>query len=380
MSPEKNNPEEPLTSPGLYVHIPFCAKKCPYCDFYSTDALHPVPEWLNALEKEAALYRGRFDSFGTLYLGGGTPSVIGEHNIERLTKILYLNFAFTPNAEKTIEVNPGDISPGMPGLLSMLGFNRISLGVQSFNKAVLMFLKRRHTAYEAKKAIGLIREKGFENLSIDLMYAVPGQSMENWTETLQEAVCFKPAHISCYQLTVKEKTPFWELRQKKREMFSDELQEEAFFLKTAEVLKSREYLHYEVSSFAMGRKFFSTHNRNYWRHVPYLGLGPSAHSFFNNTRQWNIRDLKKYCTAVEKGFGPVEGMEKITQEKFLLEELLLSFRTGEGISLNVLNAYKRVDKNISYLLKSNLAVIAKGRLIPTTRGLLVADSIPLLFL
>jgi coproporphyrinogen III oxidase-like Fe-S oxidoreductase len=130
----------------------------------------------------------------------------------------------------------------------------------------------------------------------------------------------------------------------------------------------------------MGRKFFSTHNRNYWRHVPYLGLGPSAHSFFNNTRQWNIKELKKYCTAIEKGSGPVEGMEKITDEKFMLEELLLSFRTGEGISLDILNAYKRVDKNISYLLKSNLAVIAKGRLIPTTKGLLVADSIPLLFL
>ena len=366
-------------TPGLYIHVPFCASKCPYCDFYSTDDLKLKSDFLHAVEKEMLCYRDRLSHFSTLYLGGGTPSVLGGPEIERLMQCIYRHFTFSPDAEITIEANPGDLSPEKLKLLNNLGFNRISLGVQSFDDEELRMLKRRHSAAEAKRAIELIRKAGFANLSIDLMYAVPGQTRKGWEHTLNQAVSFMPEHISCYQLTVKEGTPFLRLKERGIIRLPDETEEESFFLTTSELLQCSGYIHYEISNFAIDREHYSAHNRKYWQHVPYLGLGPSAHSFFEDTRWWNCKSVKRYSTLLNEGSAPVEDMEKVTDEQLRLEALFLSFRTRGGMELETFRTYKKVESILPGLVESELVKVTDRRVVPTTKGLLVADSIPLLF-
>jgi oxygen-independent coproporphyrinogen-3 oxidase len=331
------------------------------------------------MEKEVLLYKNRFNHFSTLYLGGGTPTVLSERDIERLTECIYKHFTFSPDAETTIEANPNDLTPEKLKLLCSLGFNRISLGVQSFDEEVLALLKRRHTAAEAKRAIELIRKAGFTNLSIDLMYAIPGQTRQSWEHTLSQAISYKPEHISCYQLTIKEGTPFWLLKEEGNIKPLDEKEEESFFLTTSELLQGSGYVHYEISNFARDEKHYSAHNRKYWQHVPYLGLGPSAHSFFENTRWWNCRSVKQYNQLLDKGSAPIEDMEKVTDEQLRLEALFLSFRTRRGMNLDALQTYKRVESILQGLIESELVEITGRRVVPTTKGFLVADSIPLLF-
>lgn len=365
--------------PGLYIHVPFCTAKCPYCDFYSTDESDLISAWLKALEKEAVFYKDRFSRFGTIYLGGGTPSVLSRQSLEKLMESVYRHFSFSSDAEITIEANPNDLTPDKTKTLCNLGFNRISLGVQSFDEQELRFLKRRHTAAEATRAIDLIRKTGFKNLGIDLMYAVPGQTSHSWLHTLSRAVSFNPEHISCYQLTLKEETPFWYQMQKGLIKLPEETDEELFFLATAEFLQDSGYTHYEISNFARAEKFYSVHNRKYWQHAAFLGLGPSAHSFFENTRWWNCRSVKKYNRLLEEGSAPVDGREKITDEQRRLEALFLSFRTRRGMELETFKTYKRVESVLPGLIESKLVKITGRRIVPTTRGLLVADSLPLLF-
>ncbi len=366
--------------PGLYIHIPFCIKKCPYCDFYSTADSRLIPAWLDAVKREILLYREYSSSFSTLYFGGGTPTVINEHAMRELVGFLHENFTFLPGAEKTIEANPNDLSRENLKMLRDLGFNRISLGVQSFDRELLEFLERRHTVYEAEQAIELIREAGFSNLNIDIMYAIPGQTRDKWISTLSRAVSFKPEHVSCYQLTLKEGTPFWNLRKNSTICMPEETDEEAFFLETAKFLKHRGYLHYEVSNFARDMKYVSVHNSLYWKHHPYLGLGPAAHSFFNNTRWWNCKSVKQYLKSFEDGNTPVEGREELTDDQLRLESLFLNFRTTGGMDIESFQTFKRVGTVLPILEKSNLVKIKDGRVVPTTKGLLVADSIPCLFL
>jgi oxygen-independent coproporphyrinogen-3 oxidase len=367
------------TLPGLYIHIPFCAKKCPYCDFYSTDELQHKSDFICSIEKEALHYKSRLNHFGSLYLGGGTPAFLADHELGKLIEFIHKHFTFSEDAEITIEANPNDITPDKLNRLSSLGFNRISIGVQSFDDEVLSSLQRGHTAEVAEKAINLTREAGFSNLAIDLMYAVPGQSGKAWKHTLDKTVSFKPEHISCYQLTIKEGTPFWHMMQQGKRMDPDEKTGESFFLATSEFLQESGYLHYEISNFAIDEKHCSAHNRKYWQHVPYLGLGPSAHSFFNNKRWWNCGSVKQYNSLLNKGCTPVDEMEEITDDQLRLEALFLGFRTRKGVELDVFNKYKGVENILPELIQSELVVIKNRRVVPTTKGLLVADSIPLLF-
>ena len=224
-----------MNKPGLYIHVPFCAGKCPYCDFYSTGDISLIPAWIDALEKEILFYKDTLNDFDTLYLGGGTPSLLSLNDLEKLINNIHKNFSFTPDSEITIEANPGDLSPEKLKHFRTLGFNRISLGVQSFDDDVLRFLNRRHTAKQAEKAVEDIRSAEFENLSIDLMYAVPGQDKAGWIKTLEKALFFSPEHFSCYQLTVKENTPFFERKAKGELEFN--LGEEESFLLTSDFLE-----------------------------------------------------------------------------------------------------------------------------------------------
>jgi putative oxygen-independent coproporphyrinogen III oxidase len=365
--------------PGLYVHVPFCKTKCPYCDFFSVTDLSGVSRWLSALEREAALYRDSFTPFDSLYVGGGTPTVLESLQLQRLFAILRAAFTFVPGAEVTVEANPDDVTPEKLDELRTLGVNRLSIGVQSFNDGELRFLRRRHDGAASRAAITMARSAGFENLSVDLIYSLPGQTPAVWRKSVTEALSFEPTHLSCYQLTLEPATVFGELHRSGKLQKVGEKDEAQFFLETSRFLESRGYLHYEISNFALGPRFLSRHNRKYWRHVPYLGLGPGAHSFQNGIRWWNYRSLETYCAGLEKDQSPVNGQETLSAEQLNLERLYLRFRTSDGVPLKELPTDAGSSAMLQNLLKSGYLKRKKESVVATRRGYLIADRLPLLF-
>ncbi|MDD5643075.1 MAG: radical SAM family heme chaperone HemW, partial [Syntrophales bacterium] len=244
------NPLVDAALPGLYVHVPFCLSKCAYCDFYSIPDGTLIPDWLVALEKEAGFYQDRFSPFDTLYLGGGTPSLLDLPQIASLMKGLRRHFTFSPDTEVTLEANPDDLTPAKIKLYQDLGVNRLSLGVQSFHDRELAFLGRRHNVRQTVAALEAARAAGFVNLSLDLIYGLPGQSLEDWRKTLVQAVTFDPEHISCYQLTYEPGTPLGRKKVRGEVIPATEEEERDFFLFTSRFLEERGYLHYEISNFA----------------------------------------------------------------------------------------------------------------------------------
>lgn len=365
---------------GLYVHVPFCRGKCPYCDFFSTKRLAQVPRWLRALLKEASFHKGRFGSFDTLYLGGGTPSLLGMEQLERLVHALHAIFPFASHAERTMEINPEDVTREMLRALRGLGFNRVSLGVQSLEEADLRFLGRRHGVSHCFTALEMIREAGFTNLSVDLMYGLPTQSAMAWARVLERLLDFSPEHISCYQLTVKPNTPFAvRMAEGRLRPLPEDVLVDLYNL-ACERIEAAGYDHYEVSNFARGDVFRSTHNSGYWHHQPYLGLGPSAHSFDGRSRWWNVRNLEDYCRAVTRGQPPVEGREVLSPEQFHMERLLLGFRTREGVPSSLVADCRNAPSILRDLQQAGLITTRANNLQPSRSGLLVADSLPLLFL
>lgn len=368
------------TSPGLYLHIPFCKSKCPYCDFYSETECSGVTAWQHALQQEMLLYKNRFPAFDTLYLGGGTPTVLEDAVLGNLFDHLYRHFQFTPDTEITIEANPNDITRAKLQLLKECGVNRISLGVQSFDEQVITFLKRRHSVGEACQALDLIQEGGFSTVSVDLMYGIPGQTREGWLKTLERALTFHPAHLSCYQLTVAEGTELGERNKRGVITLPDEAEETAFFLDTAQCLEEHGYLHYEISNFASGEATRSRHNQKYWQHTPYLGLGPSAHSFQQGKRWWNHRSIEEYCSALSGGKAPVSGKEHLTGEQLDLESLYLGLRTRAGVDLTRLNDRSACEAVLPGLLKEDYVALIGQKMVPTRKGFLVADRLAGLFM
>ena len=295
--------------PGLYLHIPFCKSKCPYCDFYSLTDLSLMPAWLEALKREVLLYKDTFPCFDTLYLGGGTPSLVDPRQLAILMACLRRQFDFAPDTEFTLEANPDDLTPEKLRVYRDLGINRLSLGVQSFDDQELASLGRRHTARQAERALKWSRAAGFTNLGIDLIYGLPGQTEEAWGRNFKKALRFNPEHLSCYQLTLEEGTPLGARAAQGYIQLPGEATQRRLFLKTSRFLAEHGYLHYEVSNFARGEAHFSRHSRKYWRHTPYLGLGPGAHSYLNGRRWWNDRSLTGYCRALAQGRAPLAGRE-----------------------------------------------------------------------
>jgi oxygen-independent coproporphyrinogen-3 oxidase len=364
--------------PGLYIHVPFCRSKCPYCDFYSHTDQSLIPVWLNALEKEIGFYQNQFSSFDTLYLGGGSPSILSEEQVGRLVELLRDRFHFEPGVEITIEANPNDLNPDKLERLRELGINRISLGVQSFDDQELLFLKRRHTAGESQKALEWIREAGFTNLGIDLIYGLPRQTKNQFQVALEKALAFRPEHLSCYQLTMAKGTLFWGMKEKGSLKPISEEEEEAFFLTTSEFLQDHGYIHYEISNFAREEKYFSRHNQKYWQRSPYLGLGPSAHSFQGNRRWWNVRSINRYCQSLEEGRLPVEAQEELSEEQVRLETISLGLRTRAGLDLKHLGGNPNIEKALSRLVESQLVSVTDNHIFPTLKGFLLADRLPLM--
>jgi len=369
-------------SAGLYVHIPFCRMKCPYCDFYSIPSTSLTMEWLRALDMEAALYTDRFCSFDTLYLGGGTPSLLTEKELRLLMESLCGHFCIARDAEVSLEANPDDMTAGKLHTYKELGFNRISLGVQSMDDGDLRFLGRRHTASGAARAMDLIRNSGDFRLGIDLIYALPGQTETGWKGTLQKALAFSPDHVSCYQLTISKGTRLWDMKEGGMISPLDEESERSLFLATSQILEEQGFAHYEVSNYArsgMDRNA-CRHNLKYWERVPYLGLGPSAHSFRGNLRWWNHRSVSQYCQDLDRGRRPIQGSERLSEEQASLERLSLRLRTKAGIPIKELHDYQDSERVLPELLRAGYLEVVGERAVPTREGFLVADRLPLLFL
>jgi oxygen-independent coproporphyrinogen-3 oxidase len=377
-----------LKTPGLYIHIPFCLSKCHYCDFYSLTSISAIPAFLEALFKEMEMYCNRFNPFDTVYIGGGTPSALSPQQMEDILMSVQKNFDLISNPEITpeitVETNPADLDRSFLESMREIGINRINIGVQSFDEKVLDFLGRRHSAKQAISAIEASRKAGFCNIGLDLIYGVPEQGIDSWLDTLKQAVAFSPEHISCYQLTLETKTPLG-MRYQAGEFSlpGEELQHE-FFMKTSELLEDAGYIHYEVSNFALGTKFTSRHNQKYWDHSPYLGLGPSAHSFQYNRRWWNHPSLDQYLAAINAGNLPIEETEILMIEQLRLEALYLGLRTKKGVSLQDLKNRYEYDlftekkEMLDKLQEEGLISIQNGYLYPTQTGLAVVDRLALI--
>lgn len=364
---------------GLYIHVPFCKTKCPYCDFYSVTDLTLVEEWRNALIQEIEFYRDVFGTFDTIYLGGGTPTVLNNTVLTDLFQKLRRKFSFKDNTEITVEANPDDVTPEKLELLKDLGVNRLSIGVQSFNDEELTFLKRRHSVKGTEEALHWVNEAGFSNFGIDLIYGLPGQTVANWMGNLQKTLPFQPTHLSCYQLTLEKTTPFGKMLKQGILQGCTEKQGRDIFLATSKFLEENGFIHYEISNFARGNEFRSRHNCKYWHHIPYLGLGPAAHSFLGRTRWWNHRSVKRYCADLQKGMPPVEESESLTSEQERLEKLFLGLRTNEGVKMDDVFPRSQANSSLNDMVKKRLITVHGDRIIPTKKGFLMADRLPLLF-
>jgi len=365
-------------SPGLYVHVPFCKTKCPYCDFYSVTDLAMVEAWFKALSREIELYRDEFGTFDTLYIGGGTPTVLDNWVLASLFEKLDEFFTFSDNIEITVEANPDDVTPDKLDALKALHVNRLSMGVQSFNDGELKFLQRRHSVLGAENALHAVQEKGFTNLGIDLMYGLPGQSIQSWSASLRAALTVAPTHLSCYQFTIESSTPFGSMMSQGRLRACDEEQGRRFFLFTSKFLEEHGFTHYEISNFSKGTTFRSRHNCKYWHHIPYLGLGPGAHSFRNGVRWWNHRSVERYCDDLRKGLKPVADSEVLSAEQSRLERLFLGFRTRDGVAMEDAFPRSLPTEALDNMTGKRLVTVSGDRIVPTKKGFLVADRLPLL--
>src|SRR5690349_7332589 len=321
--------------PGLYLHIPFCSAICPYCDFaVLTGGPERRSRFVDHLISEIDLWKAdapTFNLIDTIYFGGGTPSALTPGDIVRILASARENLSVSQDAWVFFEANPEDVTEESVRAWRELGARFLSLGIQSFDANALRFLGRRHTPEEARRSVEIARAAGFDTVSIDLIYGLPGQPLEDWRRTLQQAVALEPDHLSCYQLTIHEGTPFgFRLARGKMTELPEESQGE-MFLFTHSFLRDHGIPGYEVSNFARSPEHRSRHNQKYWHHIPYLGLGPSAHSFSETRRWWNERKTGPYERRIEAGERPVAGSEDLTRQDLALEALMLGLRTIDGI-------------------------------------------------
>lgn len=370
--------------PGLYIHIPFCLSKCGYCSFHSVTATHLMEDAVNAITQEMDLYRDYFFYFDSVYIGGGTPSLLSIHQMKSLFHAIHRNFEIARSAEITMEVNPGDVSPEYYRNLKHFGINRLNIGIQSFDDKILRFLGRRHSTAEASSAVLAARKAGFRNIGIDLIYGIYGQNMKMWKKDILKALSFSPEHLSCYQLSLDPQTPLYRQYQQKGWSLPAEQEALDFFMATSKTITEADYIHYEVSNFARTENLQSRHNTKYWRYVPYLGFGPAAHSFDGDRRWWNKTTMEAYLMDIGEGKKPLEKSEKLTRDQLALENLFLGMRTKDGIDLDThktrygsdLLAEKRPI--INELIQQGLVDLKDGRLRPTLAGMAVADSLAMI--
>jgi oxygen-independent coproporphyrinogen-3 oxidase len=372
---------------GLYVHIPFCEKKCEYCDFYSITQLDQIDSFVNALLTEIALRAPEFQDtvFYTVFLGGGTPSILQKKHIEQIWRAIYTHFRIAPEGEFSIESNPGTLSYDKLSLFREFGFTRLSMGVQSFNPSELTFLGRIHTVEEVYQNFTNARNAGFSNINIDLMTAFPGITHKSFCHSLEQTLHLNPEHISCYTLIFEPGTVFYKKMQRGDMQPLNEDEEAAYYEIAREILEPQGYQQYEISNFARGFDHACRHNLIYWKHRPYLGLGPSAHSFFRNTRFANKRSLPAYLKSLAKNELPLDFREELSPEQLMFEYTFLSLRLREGVDLNDFRQRfgtdfgKKYHSAIRRLTENKLIEFDDRVLRLSKEGWIVADTVAVYF-
>jgi putative oxygen-independent coproporphyrinogen III oxidase len=330
-------------STGIYIHIPFCQRKCRYCDFYSVSDLQRIPDYLEALHKEMALAATPHAKADTLYIGGGTPSLLTPRQVGQIVDWAAQYFNLEAGAEMTLEVNPATATARDLQDYAAFGFNRISIGIQSFNDQNLSLLGRLHTADQALAAVKAAVASGFSNIGLDLIYGLPDQTTATWKADLMQALRLKPKHLACYMLSYEPHTPLHADRQAGRIVPLSDLRTADLFRMTHDFLGAAGYEHYEISNFAQGARWRSIHNQKYWTFLPYVGLGPSAHSARMPRRWWNHRLLDTYLGDLEQGRLPIADQEQLTEEQQMIEALYLGLRQADGIDLKTFVRDFQVD-------------------------------------
>ena len=321
---------------GIYLHIPFCKRRCIYCDFYSTTMDGRKDEYISALCHELSMRQHYLEDerIKTIYWGGGTPSQLEERHFRTVFDTLARHYELQPDAEITLEANPDDLTPAYIHMLRRLPFNRISIGIQTFDDETLRLLHRRHTAAQAIDAVRRCQDTGFENISIDLMYGLPKESLQSWEHDLCQAISLHVQHLSAYHLIYEEGTELWRLRRQHRVEEVDEDSSLVFFNLLMDKMKQAGFEHYEISNFALPGRY-SRHNSSYWDGTKYMGCGAAAHSFNGVSRQWNIASLELYIKGIKEGIVPAE-VEQLDVHTRYNDRIITAIRTSKGLLLPAL--------------------------------------------
>lgn len=366
---------------GLYIHIPFCTKRCLYCDFFSNTEMKYKEPYLSAVIRELELRKDYLEGepVETIYFGGGTPSQLQAADFSRIFEAIHRLFDVSPCAEITLEANPDDMTPRYVAGLQTLPFNRVSMGVQSFKEEDLRFLNRRHNREQALLAVDLCKKNGLENISVDLIYGLPGQTLEEWKQNLDTVISLDIPHISAYHLIYEEGTALYKLKEAGKIIPVDEDLSVALFTSLIDRLTANGYLHYEISNFARPG-MLSRHNSSYWIGKKYLGIGPSAHSYNGQNRQWNISSLPGYLQAIDKGVPDIE-IENLDINTRYNDFIITGLRTMWGIKFNEIQQQFGKEKLIycqkqaAPYLKQGLLIEKDDTLTLSRNGIFISDSI-----
>lgn len=366
---------------GIYIHIPFCKRRCIYCDFFSTTQSEKKAEYVHALCQELEMRKDYLggEKIETIYLGGGTPSQLSQEELEEIFLYIYKVYQVSPQAEITLEANPDDLTQEYVSMLRKLPFNRISMGIQTFQEETLKLLHRRHTARQAIEAFQRCREAGFRNISIDLMYGLPGETLDTWKQDLQQAIDLQPEHISAYHLIYEEGTALWNLREESKVQEAEEELSLALFKTLIDKLTKAGYEHYEISNFCMPG-LHSRHNSSYWTGKKYLGCGPSAHSYNGVSRQWNISSLDKYIEGIRSNQPDFE-IEELDLNTRYNDFVLTTIRTCWGMPLSQLHTtygerlYNYCLRMAKPHLEQGVLEIVGETLKLTPQGIFISDGI-----
>ena len=380
------NQQAKKTPAGIYIHVPFCLSKCPYCDFYSVTSLDIIDEYIGAVITELHLRRQDVEIVDTIYFGGGTPSILTPQQLEKILGHLYHCFVVTDDAEITLEANPGTVNRGDLSAYRSIGINRLNIGLQSATEETLRFLGRIHSAKQGIEMYQGAREVGFQNVGLDLMYGVPGQSLQSWESELASVVKMEPEHLSCYTLTLEQGTSVANGVETGKTCLPGEKMTAGLFSFTMAYLTANQYDHYEISNFAridstgcVDRR--SRHNQKYWNFTPYLGFGPAAHSYQRNSRRWNHRSLDTYLTELKIKKLPVAGREILTCEQQMMECVYLGLRQTKGIDIREFSLKFQVDSKNDFrtalrqLFNEDLLQNDAGRVYLTEKGFLFHEMV-----
>ena len=367
---------------GIYIHIPFCKQACYYCDFHFSTSLNNKENLVSAIIKEIDLRQNYLQDkqIETIYFGGGTPSLLSEKETHLILEKIYKLYQVSPQVEITVECNPDDLSNTKLQELKTLNVNRLSIGLQSFNNDELKWMNRAHTASESEASVKRAQDKGFENITIDLIYGSKFSNLSNWKATLNKAIDMEVKHISSYNLTVEDKTKLGHDVAKKKEQLIDDEKSAELFLEMIDRLQKNHFIHYEISNFGK-EHFFSKHNANYWKGSYYLGLGPSAHSFDGVSRQWNVSNNAIYINKITSGDLTIFEKEVLTEENRFNEYILTSLRTIWGVNLDYLkNQFneefvKLFQLKVNTFIKDETISLKDNSYTLTTKGKLLADKI-----